>query len=935
MAIKRDYQAPNFQVRDTREFSGQRIADVDARAVLPHQVGDDTWRDKMLEGMMSQGAQVLNKMADQEFNYLYLEGQAQAGIIESEDELQGNPLTRDWKVAGYRDTMGKLALADNEAQFVADLPLLREKNPEDLQKYLSERRAKLTPALGSMSREARAAAAGQLLLQDRAATKQWTTEHTKFIIDQKAQAVHTQWNTHMRVLSAAQLNVATEGGKESDYQEQLRSTSGMVVGSVWMDGSLPGQVKQKLTFEMLQSALANDQVGLYDYMQANAIPDGNGGSSTLVARLEGDQQLKLSNAYREAMSRTSDARNLFRLEQVANFEAQVDAGTFSGTYADVKGMLDPMVVNKTITGERRATLLNKYLDKQYKQEQDSVLAGAVLTGDINAIFNSGKSIDDGVKALDAVLSKQKVSPGQRLNTWLQVGLNGTAEGYKKAGEMLGVSLRQMVSSTDGTVLPQHMETFRTINASLRKQEGQGLENSRVQLLSGLGEADRMFAEQIMRRVDTGASLEEAVQQAKDVQVKDAAMTPTVRAARAAQTSADVDKAIDTLEPMGLLGTFGTWAKSMFGSEDAAANLTLSPQDALFKSPGNALFGANPVATLYAEKMRDELRAEAGSVLLLRPSASSEEVISAAKANLAARTLKLEQGPVVLPRNVNLQEVFGVGPGNQAAIGKAIDGMLRETVAGSRWHVTFAQGRMFALEYVKDGKTLRRVGNGKFLEPQDIRARIMEDTAKEVKVADEKFGAGTTVNKGGLEIKYNGMNTAGVPVGWMHGFRTNLVAHEGVRATPYADLSGAKDKAGNRIMTAGVGVSSHNPRYPKVGPDGKISSEEATRSFNEASNDAARAGAAVSRSLGVQNQYSFMLMSELAYQSGTAFMSQSNKTGNRYRVFGKALTSGDVAVAQEALKGTAAWRWSRDPKNPKKVTGRQKNYLKLTEKSMKG
>ena len=175
MAIKRDYQAPNFQVRDTREFSGQRIADVDARPVLPHQVGDDTWRDKMLEGMMSQGAQVLNKMADQEFNNLYLEGQAQAGIIESEDELQGNPLTRDWKVAGYRDTMGKLALADTEAQFVADLPLLREKNPEDLQKYLSERRAKLTPALGSMSREARAAAAGQLLLQDRAATKQWTT----------------------------------------------------------------------------------------------------------------------------------------------------------------------------------------------------------------------------------------------------------------------------------------------------------------------------------------------------------------------------------------------------------------------------------------------------------------------------------------------------------------------------------------------------------------------------------------------------------------------------------------------------------------------------------------------------------------------------------------------------------------------------------------
>lgn len=930
MAIKRDYQAPNFQVRDTREFSGQRIVDVDARPVLPHQVGDDTWRDKMLEGMMSQGAQVLNKMADQEFNNLYLEGQAQAGIIESEDELQGNPLTRDWKVAGYRDTMGKLALADTEAQFVADLPLLREKNPEDLQKYLSERRAKLTPALGSMSREARAAAAGQLLLQDRAATKQWTTEHTKFIIDQKAQAVHTQWNTHMRVLSAAQLNAATEGGKESDYQEQLRSTSGMVVGSVWMDGSLPGQVKQKLTFEMLQSALANDQVGLYDYLQANAIPDGKGGSSTLVARLEGDQQLKLSNAYREAMSRTSDARNLFRLEQVANFEAQVDAGTFSGTYADVKGMLDPMVLNKTITGERRATLLNKYLDKQYKQEQNSVLAGAVLTGDINAIFNSGKSIDDGVKALDAVLAKQKASPEQRLNTWLQVGTNGMDEGFKKAGEMIGVTLRQMVSSKDGTILPQHVETFRTVNRAVRAAEDAGLANTRVRLLSGLGEEDRLFAEQIMRRVDSGASIEEAVQRAKDVQAQDEGLSPAARAARASGSNAALSKAIDGVEPRGVLGTVSTWVKAAFGSADAAADMKLRPSS--FMTDRDHWFDHSPTVHFYTEQVRQSLRTEADNVLLTRPSATPEEALSVAKANVAARTLSTSQGPIVLPRNINLQETFGVGPGNQAAIGKAIDGMLRETVEDSRWQVAFAQGRLHAQEFDKDGK---RVGNGMFIEPQNIRARIMEDTAKEVKVADEQFGAGKTVNKGGLEIKYNGMNTAGVPVGWMHGFRTNLIVHEGVRDTPYEDLSGAKDKAGNRIMTAGVGVSSHNPRYPKVGPDGKVSSEEATRSFNEASNDAAQAGAAVSRALGVQNQYSFMLMSELAYQSGTAFMEQSNKTGDRYRVFGEALKSGDVAAAQEAFKGTAAWYYSRDPKNPEKVTGRQKNYLKLIEKSLKG
>jgi len=95
----------------------------------------------MLSQFARQGAEHLDKMADIEFSNLYLEGQAAAGVVESEAELQGNSLTRDWKVAGYRDTMGKLALADSEAKFNLDIKKLREGNPEDLQSYLAKRRA--------------------------------------------------------------------------------------------------------------------------------------------------------------------------------------------------------------------------------------------------------------------------------------------------------------------------------------------------------------------------------------------------------------------------------------------------------------------------------------------------------------------------------------------------------------------------------------------------------------------------------------------------------------------------------------------------------------------------------------------------------------------------------------------------------------------------
>ena len=52
-------------------------------------------------------------------------------------------------------------------------------------------------------------------------------------------------------------------------------------------------------------------------------------------------------------------------------------------------------------------------------------------------------------------------------------------------------------------------------------------------------------------------------------------------------------------------------------------------------------------------MRNELQAEAGNVAFLRPSASADEVLTVAKANLAARTISTEHGPIAMPRNVNL------------------------------------------------------------------------------------------------------------------------------------------------------------------------------------------------------------------------------------------------------------------------------------------
>lgn len=926
--MQRQYQAPEFRVRDTREFQHVQVAAADTRVAPPLIVGDDSWRDKMLEQLGGNAANMLNKMADIEFSNLYLEGQAKAGVIESEEELQGNPLTRDWQVAGYRDTMGKLALADTEAQFAVDIAKLREKGPEEIQAYLATRREKLMPALGSMSREARAAAAGQLLLQDRAATKTWTTEHAKFIIEQKSQAVHTQWNTSLRTLGNAQIKKQLGELQDKDYNEQLRSTVGTMVQSVWMDGSLPQGVKQQLTFEMLQNALSNDSVDLYDFVASNAIPDGSGGASTLMSRLTGEQQGKVANAYREAQSRTRDARNMAVAAQVANLEAQIDNDAYTGTYEDLTGMLDPMLVSKGITGERRQGIINKFLDKQYKGEQNSALAELYLRGDLNGIFSAGKEQTDGLKALDAMLTRRKASPEQRLNAYLQSGLNGMDGGFKKAGEVLGTALRQ-VRSPDGTVLPQHLATVRTINNAVRQAEERGQTGIRVALLSGLAEGDRMFAERVFAQVDGGASYDEAVLKATDTEAKEAQLTPAVKAAQTQQVAKAVTAEIAALESRGVLSSTWTWAKSIFSS-DAASDLRLRPWSGVGDRDG--WFSDGPTVQFYTQRVREELSNEANHVLLQSPGASADQVISVAKANVAARTISTRFGPLTMPRNVKLEDAFGVGKGNQAAIGPALDAMLKETKEDANWQLAFVNGRLFAQEVDRTGQ---RVGTGTYLNPKDIGTKIKQMTDAEQEKANNVFGSGRRVQQDGVTVQFNGLNTAGVPATWMMGFRDNLVNHEGIRAKPYQDLSGAKDTKGNPIMTVGVGVSSHNPRYPKVQPDGSVKVEDIRRSFVEASNDAAIAGSKVARDLGRHDQPTFMLMSELAYQSGTAFMSQQNKTGERYREFANVLKTGNVEAAQEAFKRTAAWYYSADPKNRDKITPRQQNYLRLIQQALKG
>jgi hypothetical protein len=472
----------------------------------------------MLSQFARQGAEHLDKMADIEFSNLYLEGQAAAGVIESEAELQGNTLTRDWKVAGYRDTMGKLALADSEAKFSVDLKTLREGSSEDLQGYLAKRRAEIMPGIAGMSREARAAATGQLLLQDRAAVQSWTSEHTKFVIEQKQKAIATQHNVALASMGAAQAKFRMGDTTEKDFNAQVQATAGTMVGSVWMDSSLPEDVKQNMTFEMLQMTLGNDSVELYDFLAQNALPDGTGGTSTLLSRLPMPKQQQIANAYREAQSRTNDQRNMRDLATVATIEAHIQTNKFDKGYAELAETLDPLVQRKVISGEKAAGILKAFTVKQLEAQAGANLRTLAITGDTHGIFSAGATHEQAMKALDEHLASSGATPDVRLNSYLTAGVNGTDGAFQRAGAMLSSSLRQ-IRQPDGTVLPQHKQVYETIAAAVTRAESGSNPNmnARMQLLSGMGEQDRTFLTRVwaLQEKPFSRSLDAALAEAAD------------------------------------------------------------------------------------------------------------------------------------------------------------------------------------------------------------------------------------------------------------------------------------------------------------------------------------------------------------------------------------------------------------------------------------
>lgn len=922
MTVQRNSQAVDFQTQSNtsgpdvqiagvgRQNPGNTAFDFGQRTPVD-QSGGQSWQLDLLKTLVGEVRPYVPGIAASLNRNEYLKGQAAAVAKQSEDELEANPITGDWQIAGHRDMQNRLRMADAKTQFELDLPALAAQGPQVMQDYLDKRRETLLPNIMSGSGQVADSLTGQLALEEQAAMFKHGDARRAWIVNNEVGSVGTIMKITFDNLNIARDKAMVGDYTQDTYAKQVQVAAGDLVGSIWNNERLDRGTKLKLTNEAMQYALDNNQTGLYDYIANNPIPLPDGTMAPLMAHMPVDALSKLSNKRREVWERTSAFRNMEDTQAKALMESQIQQGTFEGDYNDLTGSLQRMMANGTIREGEYGSILQAWHGMNAKNGAKWQGAQAFINGDQSALYKMGLSPEEGLSALESTFVAKDGRPGvgikEQLPQLLAAGKNGMAPAYTAVGKRLGPAIMQLTRA-DGKINEDNRDYVNGVFTHLDTLDASAQGTAMAHVLKGMPDAMQDKVLTIRSAMGTGGlAFEQAVAMADKVEADNAKLTNSQKAARAGQKAGDIDKLIAGYEPMGLFSRGWNALKSVVSSDAAVKGQLM---------PGTSPWSDDQRVAEMAGQARIEIAKEAHALSLINPGMASADLVSKAAANVAGRTITTSQGALHLPAGMDKQKFFGTDKLKNISdeeLSRAVDSVIRPKSEGGRSDFRVANGKLSYQEYDVNGAPTNNFGN---VDPASVQHFVSEERRQKFVGQEKVSGAGNTVQQDGSAVTYSGRNTAAVPDKWAYKFRDNLVKNEGVKDKPYQDLSGKIGPDGKPIQTVGVGVSSHNPHYPPIGPDGKVSKADIDNSFAKASDDAMQAARRITSAIGREhNEPAFLLMSELAYQSGINF---SGSKG--YRPFMDALRFGTKTAAVDAFRSTPAYKMSG--------ASRQAHYMNL-------
>ena len=912
-------QAPGVvQPRMNPEVFGSQVANIPGRPATVQAIPiplPQLQDDPLVRSMFGSATRLANTMVDKGLENAYLEGAAAVGAGVAEDELNTNPLTAAWTTAGYKDTVGRLSIADYEADVAQDMAAWQEKSPTEYSSYLAGKRNKLMGQFEGMSTKARGTVFNQLLMSERASVRTHAKEYGKFVVQTQARQAATTVSTVLNRMTLAQ-------DDQLAYEAAGDASFAAVHATLWENDRFLPAMKSNLIGEAVEKSLNQGHTGLYERLNSipvSTLPDGT--KATMFDQM--DQQIvnKLHKQYRTTMGQTEAIRmgdfhrNL--ADMTSSFgnitQPQVSREQLDAVLAQGKGTRQ---FAGALSPEQEASIRKQWAVGQEKIAKHVGAANAYFNGDYQWLANNQVTREQSVKDADlAMQMRGKDLPERVLNHLVVGGQTGNDAALKFAGESMKPIVSAMMTSKEPIKSNSQLGVMLTnLSQHLDGLTKEGSETSLSTLMSALPDDERLFLNRTISLVrDQGNPVDRAVETARTLMLTDLNMDKHDKAQRVQEKAKERDELIASVDERHWFGSAVLQVKEWVGSAEAKTMRGLRPDTGFWGTSGNS-YGVSELKAQAQEEYSRSLNAR----LLTNPTLDKGLMKSDALADLEKRRVPTQFGQVFLPRGVDAQSYFKTpAVANPEMIGNAINEMVRPETQNGVLKYTARDGKLLVTEYTTSGNTITRDA----INPEDVGKMVNRGIEERGNKSDKLYGEGVTrTGNTGVSVSYNGDNSAGIPPHVALHIRDTLVKFEGVLDRPKPDSNKSS------TTNIGVGINSVNKNrewYPRQNADGTIGPEENRRSFMGASNDFMKPVVAVTQTFRIpQTQDNLAMLTNIAYQAGENFATDPK---HGYYPLLIAMGKQDADTAVRELRKTSAYKVARNPNKPNELSARQKYY----------
>lgn len=855
----------------------------------------------------------------------YMSGIAQFSTGVAEAELQASPFTRDWVLAGFRDTAGKMKMAEAEVQTLKLIQDMKEDSPTKFLQAIEARRAALVPQFDGMSRSQRGSMFAQLITSDQAAIQKHAMAHGEFIMDTKKQGVYTQLSTLSEVMNVEK-GKTTYGSSVDSYMTALMANS-------LLDDSLPVNMQQAYLAQGIEHAIASGNPQVYEMFAGSEYTFPDGSTGTVLSRLPLDTQNKLGGQYRSAIGGILTEDTITSLQWVGELEASftdpdaplMDRGEFRSKTAR-------LAAQQVISPSKLTSLTAAYEKNYLKKNMTGTMAEAYVSGNWQAIFDRGGTLAAGFEAQDIMQRRQGVPVPQRIANNLVVAQKWSdPEAFKAIGSEVAVHFRNM--GKPGATPPTEMDAKvqQVVVGMFDKWRKEGNTLAEVHMLAGMSEEDARTTQTVIGKLLQTGDTASAVQSMHD----DQALIGVDKVNQAEAAALSVEPYMDDFSKQylapSLLGFLNPWNAAGQSSNALTTDLTIG-QALPWVGSGAPAYTADEQLTLKTVVEGYFLEAVRANPIQARTKEGAKDAYVLALAKAEANAINHEDGKLHLAKGADIISLFGVdkefAQKGSGYLGKALTQYANDKIKGSiggkvSWLPATGGGDLLTYKYMdNDGRELSR-SNVSAKEIGGYARNLYENDSRKV---NEMAGEGRQLQGDGGVVNINGESPTPVEPTVMLKLRETLMKNEAVRYKAYAD---GKDSAGNTRIAVGVGINQTSgllPKGMKLGDE--VDQDFVDQTFAVATNRVAQQAWDFMSKHTVRGDNAFLLFAELAYQSGGGGL-------NAAAPLVKAIEANDLDKAMMELTKTRAFIASKPAGN--KIKGdapRQKHYKQLLNKIMK-